>query len=286
MAVGNATPWATLLASCRNASNAIIVAPYIKTGALARLLDCIATDASLTCVSNWTPQDIASGATDARCRTLIRARHGIFLLHSRLHAKYYRFDDRVLIGSANLTGAGMNITGHGNLEILCPAPPQFDSNRFESEILRKAYPVSDEDFAIWSQIAPTHSNFDEVAINFPHDLNAWKPTTRRPEYLWLAYRQRAEEIPSMQQRQLAETETSLLGIPPSLSEPEFANWIKLNLLTSPFVQDVMATTGRSIETTWEIISKEWGISKQEAAQSIATAEYWIAHFAPDRIITR
>ena len=286
MSLNDTAPWTTMMASCRDASEVIIVAPYMKTEALARVLERISPNATLTCVSRWTPQDVSSGATDLGCRALAHARNGEFLLHNRLHAKYYRFDDQVLIGSANLTGTGMSLAGHGNLEILCHAPPQFVPEQFEADLLSKAFPVSDNDFALWSQITPVRPRSNETAMDVSLDLESWKPTTRRPEYLWLAHQKYSEQIPSDEQLRLAEAEIAFLGIPPNVSESEFTNLVKLNLLASPFTRDVMATTGQPIETAWETISDRWGISKQEAAQSIATAEYWITHFAPDRIITR
>ena len=279
MSMDSALPWSVLMARCKNAKIAVIVAPYMKTGALERLLAGIPDGASVTCVSRWTPKDIQSGVTDLACRGLILARNGRFLLHDRLHAKYYRFDKQVLIGSSNLTRPGMNIDGSGNLEILCPSPPEFNTMLFESQLLQEAYLVSDADFALWSRITPIPQRDQTISQHHdPGSTVGWKPTTRRPEYLWLAYQQRSEEIPLAEQEQTASREIKSLGVPSGLTEQQFNDWIRLSLMTSPFVKSVRSNLDETIETAWERLSQQWSISKAEAERSKSTAESWIAYF--------
>ena len=154
MSLGSALPWHALLTRCQKANVAVIVAPYMKAGVLEQVLTAVADSATITCVSRWTPEDIRFGVTDLACRELALTYGGAFLLHDQLHAKYYRFDNQILIGSSNLTEAGMNVPGTGNLEILCAAPPEFDPAQFESQLLQEAYPVSDADFALWKPDYP------------------------------------------------------------------------------------------------------------------------------------
>ena len=279
MSMNSTLPWSTLMARCKDAKAAFLVAPYIKTGALERVLSALPDGAGVTCVSRWTPEDIRSGVTDLGCRQLILDRNGKFLLHDRLHAKYYRFDNHVLIGSSNLTRPGMNINGSGNLEILCASPPDFDAGLFESQLLQEAYPVSDADFALWSRIAQILQ--PDQTISQHHDQGSpagWKPTTRRPEYLWLAYQRRGEEIPLAEQEEIASREVRSLGLPNGLTEQQFSDWIRLSLMTSPFVRSVRAHLDETVEAAWERISQQWSISEAEAERSKSTAESWIAYF--------
>ena len=279
MSMDSTLPWSTLIARCKDAKVTVIVAPYIKTGALERVLSAIPDGARITCVSRWTPEDIRSGVTDLACRELILARNGKFLLHDRLHAKYYRFDNQVLIGSSNLTRPGMNIDGSGNLEILCTSPPDFDAMLFESQLLQEAYPVSDTDFALWSRI--TQIPQPDQTISQHHDPGSpagWKPTTRRPEYLWLAYQRRGEEIPLAEQEEIASREIKSLDVPNGLTEQQFNDWIRLSLMTSPFVKSVRANLDETTEAAWERLSQQWSISEAEAERSKSTAESWIEYF--------
>ena len=142
------------------------------------MLNSIAPGASITCVSRWTPQDIQAGTTDLACRPLVLARNGTFLLHNRLHAKYYRFESNVLVGSANLTNAGMSIYSNGNLEILCPPPASFDPEQFERLLFLKAHEISDADFDAWSQIIPTiQSGTPLEPQGTTESFDVWKPLT-------------------------------------------------------------------------------------------------------------
>ena len=83
----------------------VIVAPYIKNYALQRLVSNMSEKlTSVTCVTRWLPEDIASGVCDLDIfSTLNGTQGGRLLVQSNLHGKYYRGDDRCLIGSANLT---------------------------------------------------------------------------------------------------------------------------------------------------------------------------------------
>lgn len=282
MSTYSSLPWSALMARCRGAKAAVIVAPYMKTGALERVLAALPDDASLICVSRWTPEDIRSGVTDLACRKLVLARNGEFLIHDRLHAKYYRFDSHILIGSSNLTRPGMNIEGSGNLEILCPSPSGFDATRFEAQLLQEAYPVSDADFALWSRITPIPQHYQRISLH--HDLGShagWKPTTRRPEYLWLAYRQLSEEIPLPEQQEIASQEVMTLGIPDGLTEQEFYDWVRLSLMTSPFVKSVLSGLEETGEESWDRLSQQWNISKAEAERYRSTSQNWVVHFGLD-----
>ena len=279
MSSNSAIPWSTLMARCQDAKIAVIVAPYMKAGTLEQVLNAVANSATITCVSRWTPQDIRLGTTDLACRQLALTRDGAFLLNDRLHAKYYRFDDQILIGSSNLTRAGMNIPGTGNLEILCVAPQEFNATQFESQLLQEAYPVSDADFALWSRITPIPQQNQTIPLD--HDLNSpdsWKPTTRRPEYLWLAYQQRSAEIPLAEQQEIASREVRTLGVPEGLTEQEFNNWNCLSLMTSPFMKSVLAGLDETREAAWDRLSQQWNISKAEAERARSTAQNWISYF--------
>ena len=129
-----------------NAQSLVIAAPYIKANALSRILANVNAEASLICVTKWDPHDIAVGASDVECRSLIIGFGGSFRLHPSLHAKYYRIDDVILIGSANLTSSAMGWSPQPNLEILCRAGDDFDSLTFQQELLSGAREISDDEF--------------------------------------------------------------------------------------------------------------------------------------------
>ena len=132
------SPWELIASSGDNATTVVIAAPYIKEDSLRRLLDISSTVLSLTCVTRWGPADLRAGVSDASVREVVIDRGGTFLLHPTLHAKYYRFNNTVLIGSANLTGPGLGLATKANLEILSPPSSDFDSMEFERVLLSQS----------------------------------------------------------------------------------------------------------------------------------------------------
>ena len=272
-------PWDTLLERCTGATEAIIVAPYIKAGPLTMVLDRLEAGASIECFTRWTPLDIHAGASDLACRTAVVDRGGSFSLHNRLHAKYYRFDDRVLIGSANMTASGLGYPIQGNLEILCEPGPPFDWAEFENTLKHESRVVSDDDFRIWQQcpVAEREVPASTIGIGKP-SLDEWKPQTRNPDYLWLYYSGNESQIVSGEQRAHAAWDLRILQAPPGLASELFHEWIRLSLQASPFMDSVRRLEGRTDVVAWDSIATEWDVSRSLAARWVSTAYNWLKYF--------
>jgi len=270
------TPWDALTDACREADEAVIAAPYIKADALERLLALLPADAALTCITRWTPRDMLFGASDVACRALTLGRGGEFRLHPRLHAKYYRCGQRVLVGSANLTAHGMGYAPSANLEILCEPAPAFDAVPFEREILDGSRPVSDAEFARWEAIAKLPPP-PGPAVKAPEPID-WRPVTRDPEHVWLAYREHWSRIPSEDEQRLAREDLAQLGLPPSLAREEFDAWVNAHLQASSTVDEVLRTMGLDDDAAWERLAEAWGRDKSEANRIRETVMNWTTTF--------
>ena len=96
-----------------------IVSAFLGEAALDWLLGEIPDVVEETRVyARWSPEDIASGATDWRAWDVAK-RHNVTLYACPgLHAKMYIADHRALVGSANATAQGLGLGGSGNLELL------------------------------------------------------------------------------------------------------------------------------------------------------------------------
>ena len=273
------SPWELLSVRCAGANDVVIVAPYIKRDALAGVLDLLDPKAAIRCITRWTPLDIQTGVSDVSCRTLVVDRDGFFGLHNRLHAKYYRFDDQVLAGSANLTAAALSYSGLGNLEILCEPGAPFIPTVFEELLIEESREVSDEEFAVWQDCPVLGRPNASTGLNQGGiTLDDWKPQTRNPEYLWLAYTGQKSEIVSEDQRTLATMDLEVLSVPIDLDGPAFGAWLRSSLQASPFVDSVRRLAGQSEALMWDAIAAEWGCSRPEAARWISTSEIWLRHF--------
>ena len=223
------------------------------------------------------------GTSDIECRNIVISRGGSFRLHNSLHAKYYRFDDSVLVGSANLTASGLSYSHKGNFEILCEPGPSFDTNAFERELRAYSREVNEEEFQAWSELP-----VDMKALNGQIQVEAsgtrefapdnWMPQTRNPEYLWQFYTGRAAEIIIAEQRVLAHTDLRTLRIPTGLSQEAFNVWIRTALMSSPFVESVKHTEGQDEQAAWDVLVERWGVTLPMAARSLETTNYWLRYF--------
>src|SRR6266566_1157307 len=109
-----------LIALCSSADyELMLVAPYIKRPILAQLFAATKPSVSVQVITRWLPQDIRAGVTDIEVWDLVQERpRSCLRLRQDLHAKYYRADNRCLVGSANLTAAALGLSAAPNLELL------------------------------------------------------------------------------------------------------------------------------------------------------------------------
>lgn len=112
----------------------LLVSPFIKQSALNRLLSPVGDGCSVRVVTRWDLQEIATGATDLEVWELLRGHeHHSLELSPSLHAKYYRFDDTCVAGSANLTGRALGFREQSNLELLFHVS-LTETEEFEQEL--------------------------------------------------------------------------------------------------------------------------------------------------------
>ena len=174
--------------SLSQAEDVVVAAPYIKANALSRVLANVGAGTSLVCVTRWQIQDIVVGASDVECRTIVNELGGVFKLHPTLHAKYYRADEKVLVGSANITYSALGWSTEPNLEILCTAGEDFDAAAFERQLLNDSRKISDKEFSRWQSIETIDLQTSLLSISNSPYLDTWRPLTRNPENFLLAYK--------------------------------------------------------------------------------------------------
>ena len=269
-------PWDALEGLALGAEQVLIAAPYIKEEALRRLLDLTSSDATVMCVTRWQRNDIAAGASDLSCRTLVTSRGGRFLLHQRLHAKYYRFDDDILVGSANFSASGMGYRSPANLEILCEPGSAFDSGAFERDLLTPARAVSDAEFEQWRAIERLPTPTEPIGEAAAAD--EWTPLTREPSHVWLVYTGQSAAVVSPDERGRARRDIDTLRLPRDLERGDFNATVSAALLSSAAVADVLRVDGLPDQAAWTELANAWGTTRSGAQRSRETAWNWIATF--------
>jgi hypothetical protein len=274
-------PWEVMQQSAAGAKDVFLAAPYIKRDALTWLLSLIDGSDGLTCVSRWRRSDVVTGVSDRECRQIIIERRGNFRLHQSMHAKYYRFDEFVLVGSANLTGAGLGYSKWPNLEVLCTPGDWFNWRSFESRLLSESYILKDDEYELWLQIEVTGRAMEPSAggtVAAESEPVNWEPRTREPEHLWLAYCGMDQNIPGDDELRAASNDLSELDMPIGLGRDDFDNWVVGALLESAWVGRVRSLWGRDRMEVREILEQEWEMEPALVERARETLESWILRY--------
>ena len=266
---------------CSSAQHLVMAAPFIKADALTRILDDVSPTASLTCVARWTPHDLAVGASDAECRTIVIERGGSFKLHPSLHAKYYRIDDAILVGSANLTYSAMGWASYSNLEILCRPGNDFNGCAFEKTLLDNAKEISDDEFERWEFITRIATEKQATVTADQPLLGTWRPATRDPRHLELAYQGRIDDIASTDEQLAVRRDIQALVIPLGLSNEQMRMWASTCLLAAPFTNSVIQLHGMDSPRRSRILAETYGLDITQARRDMETVDNWIAYFMPE-----
>ena len=276
-------PGDMLSSVCSGAQHLIIAAPYIKAEALTKVLADVSPAASLICITRWNLHDFAAGVSDTECRTIVTERGGSFMLHPSLHAKYYRIDDVILVGSANLTSSAMGWSPHSNLEILCRPGDDFDAETFQQSLFEGAREIGDEEFAHWESIAKIGAQETKKVTSATPRLDTWRPETRDFRHLELAYQGREDEIASFDEQQAAQRDIQALLIPPDLTDGQVRTWASTNLLTAPFTNDVIRLHGMEESNASRSLAEIYNLGITKARRDMETVQSWLVFLMPETL---
>lgn len=267
--------------ACKGGRNIVLASPYMKSAILARILSVVDGSTAITCVTRWNPQDIAAGVSDTECRTIVKGRGGSFLLHPTLHAKFYRIDDAVLVGSANVTASAMGWGERPNLEILTRASDEFDADAFEHVLLKDARDVSDAESEYWAAITRIRPTDMEVGQSAPTEPDPWRPATRDLKHLTLAYLGRVDDIASQDERRLAARDLKAMNVPPDLTVEQLESWATTCLLAAPFACSVLALRREDSIEAVRTLAKLYDLTGASARRDMETVNNWLSVLAPD-----
>ena len=281
----------------------LLVAPFIKAPVLERLFDQIYSDVSIKCITRWFPEEIVAGVSDLEVWSLIQNRDNSSLwLRPDLHAKYYRADNRCLVGSANLTGKALGWSHYPNLELLVPVSANEPSVKsFETELLKACIPVTEDLFEQISlavqllaeqtpnAIAINLSKVEIIENNLTLDnsvnVDAWLPTLRNPEDLYLAYSMQTEKLTTAS-KIAALTDLRSLPVIPNLPLNVFQAYIGTLLLQKPIIQkvDSFVQTPQRFGAVKNLLNSLpcTANSHFNAERAWQTLMRWLLYFLPNR----
>ena len=264
----------------------VVVAPYIKVSALDRIIERLPSHLDfLICVTRWLPGDIAAGVCDLEIMDMIEEfPAGRLLVHPRLHAKYYRADQRCFVGSSNVTERGLGWAPSANLEILLEA----ESNRlaeWESALIEASLPATLE--------LREHLKAKASALEEPNALPSlpevggsavsvdfnWIPRCPVPERLWSVYNNEGWADMVDASREAAMQDLTHLALPKGLSKAVFETYVADILKQMPFLAEIehMAAKGLSDSQAHALLSERF-IRENAVAQAWRIIKAWLLHF--------
>jgi hypothetical protein len=225
-------------------ADACMIAPFIKLGALTRVVAILPASVRLTVITRWRPEEIAAGVSDLEVWNLVQARPNSELrLCHELHAKLYRFDDRCAVGSANLTDAGLGWSKSPNLELLVAMPATGPAVDLEREALFRSAPATREIYEAMLAVAKQLEKIQAVPeVVLPPELAPvrfadWLPRTRFPEMVERAYRGEWGKLTAASQ-EAAAFDLAALQLPHGLDHELFKAYVGALLMTHPVVQAI------------------------------------------------
>ncbi len=272
----------------------IVVAPFIKAGALRRALP-ESYDRALTVITRWRPEEIHAGVSDLEVFDVVMSRPGATLrLCDRLHAKYYRADQQVLLGSANLTDLGMGWRPGANIELLQPHAYDDDMTAFEGLILAESMLATREFRDLMAAIVaelpareghpPERSAPSADTAAASQDVR-WVPRSRYPANLFLAYTGQRDRVTSAAWDD-ADYDLSALSLPPGLGLMAFGHYVGALLLQHPTIRhlDLIAREGHGFGRARVLLGLDPAAAGSARApdELLQTLMRWLIHFLPDQ----
>jgi hypothetical protein len=279
------------MSSCR--LRAVLVSPFIKLSALQRITASLAPAVPLDVVTRWRPEEIAAGVSDLSVADFCSERSGTrLLLLDNLHSKYFRADDTLFVGSANLTNAGMGWSSRPNEEIICRLLVSTQWLELEARILARAIPATHElrlaiEAAARNAAAKTcfHEPESQPLSELVLHPKLWIPSCRSPESLNSVYCRRFQEVP-LATRVSAADDLAFLAIPSGLDSLQFESRVRLALMMTPFYTQMHGMVGDAPRFgelrrrfTQSLASST---DRDVATHELQTAMRWLTHFFPER----
>jgi hypothetical protein len=193
-------------------------------------------------IVRWEIKDICLGVSDLELYEYCQENKISFYRNTRLHMKtFWDYNDKVLIGSANLTGKGIGESKNCNFElnIIKEGISNFDRLYLEKVISESEYVTED----LYKSLKKIKEETEMPVINFPkletkksekdYFLLSQLPMYDKIDNIWNDY-QSFNTLNSFDCNCLSH-DLNLYKIPLNLSEEEFQNSLKMNFNGHPFI---------------------------------------------------
>lgn len=269
--------------------NVLIVAPFIRSEALSRMLDSIQVNVEIKIVTRWRPADLIAGASDLDVFDIATNREIPLYLRNDLHAKLFAADKYCLVGSANVTSAALGWNAPANFELLVSISRSddsivtFEENLFESSVLATSELCSQLRELI-AQIGERKKG--EYKITQEESVGLlppnWIPQSRAPEDLFKVYRNQVEHVNQISMETMR-NELIAFGVDSGLDEQQFNSWIASVIKQTPIVirvlECIQSNDGITENEFSDILYSVGGSAQSNEVQDLLdTLKRWLTHF--------
>ena len=287
-------PGDAILELMQNATTRIvIVAPYIKSAIIRRLLGALPdTVSDCVCITRWLPEDIASGVCDLEIFDDVTRLHGgRLLVHPHLHAKYYSNSQNTLVGSVNLTSRGLGWHTPSNVEFLVALPAESPGLiAWETALLDSAVQVTEqlceqinmqaEQLKQTQQVRHPPEVEDETA---EEEAALWVPQCPVPDRLWEVYRGRGTDTMVTSAFKAAQDDLKALSPPQGLTEDLFTKYVSGILRQMPLLSEIdkLSSTGLTDTRAQKFLSNHLNVHTWETNEYDRiwhVIKLWILYF--------
>ena len=285
----------------------VLVAPFIKLGALKRIIG-VAGATPILCYTRWRADEMLAGVSDLTIWSELRERPNTSLrLINPLHAKYFRFDRQVVVGSCNITSKALGYVPNANLEIAVSLEQTVESDQFEKALFEASVEVTDDLYAAMERAVAAaalarppasvteeekeaigNADGNEVPaspIGTRREWSTWLPYCRAPEMLFQVYDGSRPDMSGGAYIAALE-DLACLDLPVGLPEAIFSAYISSALIASPMVSQVakFAATARRFGEMRAFLKQISGTTN--STNDWQTLMRWLLHFQPDRFEMR
>lgn len=279
----------------------VLVSPFIGHHIFSESLAKISRNVSVTLVTRWSPHEIAGGLNDLRIWEWLQERgNSQLLLKWDLHAKYYRGDSNVILGSGNLTKAGLNFRESGNSEIMLSSTSNLDGLQdFESSLIQSSVEPTVEMYQeLIAEVERIRLEEPPMPFRLPSSGDiwsievdgSWKPRCEMPDILFEVYERRTEAI-DVYSVESALRDLEYIQAPDGLTSNEFKGFVRNVLAQSPLFPIVLAEIAEngpvSHKAGQRFVKEAFdGIEDAESELIWQASMRWLAHFYPEEFEIR
>jgi hypothetical protein len=247
---------------------------------------------ALTVITRWVPEELAGGVSDLEVWEVIRSRplSGLRLFPT-IHAKYFRFDDELLVGSANITERALGWAKRPNLELLVETPVALLAN-FEERMMAGSLEVDDSlvetmRTAVASVASAPRSPTVETGFSGLSDSEEeraeWFPRSRHVQHLYECYLGHQDKVISSVFED-GTADLAQLNIPPSLTRSAFNNFVAARLQTLPVVATIDARSSSALDRpSGQALLADLGLAElSTGCEEWDRISSWLLAFLPKR----